>query len=83
MIKLPTVFLAAFLLTVKRAEQALMKNNPHVKYLNDHDHGYLLLTLYPAKSKAEWFYVKTVRQPQSEEFLGQKFVVEKGSTKLR
>ena len=69
--------------TVKLAEQSLMKNNPHVKYLNARDHGYLLLTLYPAKSKAEWFYVKTVRQPQSDEFLGQKFVVEKGSTKLR
>lgn len=69
--------------TVKLAEQVLMKYNPHVKYLNNRDHGYLLITLYPTKLKAEWFYVKTLRKSQSDEFLGQKFEVEKGSTKLR
>ena len=69
--------------TVKLSEQALMRNNPHVKYLNDRDHGYLLVTLYPARSKAEWFYVKTLREPQSEEFLGQKYEIEKGSSRLK
>ncbi|MFM8913247.1 MAG: alkaline phosphatase D family protein, partial [Flammeovirgaceae bacterium] len=32
--------------SVNLAEQALMKENPHIKYVNDRDHGYLLLTLY-------------------------------------
>jgi alkaline phosphatase D len=69
--------------TVKIAERALLKGNPHIKYLNNRDHGYLLLTLYPNKTKAEWFYVETVRQPESNEFLGKKFEVAKGSFKLK
>lgn len=68
--------------TVRLAEQALMKSNPHVKYLDDRDHGYLLLTLYNDRSKAEWYYVKTVRQPDTEEFLAKKFEVRKGTVKL-
>ncbi len=60
-----------------------MKQNSHVKYVNDRDHGYLLLTLYPAKTKAEWFYVKTLREPGAEEFLAKKFEVEKGTLKLK
>ncbi|MBY0435520.1 MAG: alkaline phosphatase D family protein, partial [Cyclobacteriaceae bacterium] len=68
--------------TVRMAEQALMKSNPHVKYLDDRDHGYLLLTLYNDRSKAEWYYVKTVRQPETEEFLAKKFEVKKGTVKL-
>ena len=65
------------------SEQALLKNNPHVKYLNDRDHGYLLLTIYPIKTKAEWFYVKTNRKPETDEYLAKKFEVEKGSVKLK
>jgi alkaline phosphatase D len=69
--------------TVKMAEQALMKNNPHIKYVNDRDHGYLLLTLYPSKTKAEWYYVDNLRTPEATEYLGKKFEVSKGSTKLK
>jgi alkaline phosphatase D len=69
--------------TVKLAEQALMKQNPHVKYVNDRDHGYLLLTLYPTKTKAEWFYVESLRTPETKEYLAKKYEVEKGSTKLK
>ncbi len=60
--------------TVKLAEQALM---------NDRDHGYLLLTLYPTKTKAEWFYVESLRTPETKEYLAKKYEVEKGSTKLK
>ena len=69
--------------TVKMSEQALLKNNPHVKYLNDRDHGYLLLTIYPIKTKAEWFYVKTNRTPETDEYLAKKYEVEKGSVRLK
>lgn len=68
--------------TVKLAEQALMKENPHIKYVNDRDHGYLLLTLYPTQSKAEWYYVETLRTPDSKEFLGKTFWFEKGKNRL-
>jgi alkaline phosphatase D len=69
--------------TVKMAEAALMKKNPHIKYINDRDHGYLLLTLFPSKAKAEWFYVKTLRHPDGEEYLAKRFEIEKGSANFK
>lgn len=69
--------------TVRRAEVSVMKNNPHVKYVNDRDHGYMLLTLYPDKAKVDWFYTKTLRQPETEETLGKSFVVERGTSRLK
>jgi alkaline phosphatase D len=68
--------------TVKMTEASVMKNNPHIKYINDRDHGYMLVTLTPSKAKVDWFYTKTIRQPRTEEFLGKSFTVEKGSVKL-
>lgn len=69
--------------TVKLVEQALLKNNPQIKYMNNRDHGYLLLTLYPSKTKAEWYYMKTIRQPETEEYLAKTFEVRKGSPTLK
>jgi len=69
--------------TVKMAEQAIMKANPQIKYVNDRDHGYLLITLYPAKTKAEWYYVETLRKRDEKEFLAKKFEVDKGSPRLK
>jgi alkaline phosphatase D len=68
--------------TVKMTEASVMKNNPHIKYINDRDHGYMLVTLYPEKARVDWFYTKTLRQPQTEEFHGKSFTVQKGSVKL-
>jgi alkaline phosphatase D len=64
--------------TVRIKEARLLKANPHLKFTNHRDHGYLLLTLYPQKAKAEWFYVETLMQPDDQERLAQKFEVEKG-----
>lgn len=68
--------------TVKLAEQAVLKNNPQIKYMNNRDHGYLLLTLYPSKTKAEWYYMKTIRKPETEEYLAKKFEVQRGKPTL-
>lgn len=69
--------------TVKMMEKALLSKNPHIKYLNARDHGYLLLTLYPTKTKAEWFFMETIREPETNEFLGAAYQIEKGSVKLK
>jgi alkaline phosphatase D len=61
----------------------LLAKNPHIKYINDRDHGYLLLTLYPTRSKAEWYYAETLRQPVTNEVLGATYQVDKGSVKLK
>ena len=64
--------------SVKVKEQKLLKQNPHIKYLNNRDHGYLLLTLYPQKAKAEWYYTETLRSSSQKEILGKRFSIEKG-----
>ncbi len=67
---------------VKRLEAEMLKLNPHIKFFNDRDHGYLLLTLTAAKAKAQWYYVETLRRPETKEFLAQSFEVERGKIKL-
>ena len=69
--------------TVKMMEQSLQKINPHIKYLNARDHGYLLLTLKEKKGKAEWFYVESLRTPETKEYLGKKYFIEKGASRLK
>ena len=69
--------------TVKINEAKILKTNPHLKYTNHRDHGYLLLTLYPQKAKAEWYYVETLIQPDKREHLGKKLEVVKDNVTLR
>ncbi|MCK6617349.1 MAG: alkaline phosphatase D family protein [Cyclobacteriaceae bacterium] len=68
--------------TVKMMEKVMLANNPHIKYLNDRDHGYLLLTLKPDKAKAEYYFMETLRQPDKRERLEKTLEVSRGSTKL-
>jgi alkaline phosphatase D len=69
--------------TVKLMEQRLLQKNPHIKYLNGRDHGYLLLTLKPEGARAYWYYVNTVREPVSVETLGKSFKIKRGSASLK
>lgn len=68
--------------TVKVKEAEMLKVNPHLKYLNNRDHGYMLLTLSPQKSRAEWWFVTAVRLPESAEYLGKSVEVTAGSVKF-
>lgn len=68
--------------SVKRMEQALINRNPHIKYNNHRDHGYLLLTLYPNQTKAEWYFVETLKKPESNEYLGERLFVKRGAHRL-
>jgi alkaline phosphatase D len=68
--------------TVKMGERQLFKANPHLKYGNARDHGYLLLTLHKDKAKAEWWYVNILRQPISTERLGKQMEVLVNTHKL-
>lgn len=69
--------------TVMMRERAYMDTNPHLKYVNQRDHGYLILTLTPEKARAEWYYVGTVLQPDGSETLAKTFEVHRDSPVLR
>jgi alkaline phosphatase D len=68
--------------TTKMNEQLLFKANPHLKYGNARDHGYLLVSLYTDKAKAEWWYVETLRERADRESLGKRMMVKTNSLKL-
>ena len=61
--------------TVKVREQLYMQSNPHLKYVNQRDHGYVLLTLFPERARADWYYVGTVLHPDTTETLARSFQV--------
>ncbi|NJO87186.1 MAG: alkaline phosphatase D family protein, partial [Lewinella sp.] len=49
--------------TLMVARHRLFRDNAHLNYTNLTDHGYLLLHLRPHELKAEFHYLKTIRQP--------------------
>lgn len=69
--------------TILFREKGLLQSNPHVKFVNNRDHGYLLIHMNPKSLRAEWWYSKTLRVPDSEEFLGKSYSVALGSHVLR
>lgn len=68
---------------VKKSELTLLNTNPHIKYTNNRDHGYILLTLTPQSATSEWYYVETLRQEGSTEFKGETLTVQRGTTSIR
>lgn len=56
--------------------------NPHLKFANLRDHGYLVLTLSETAANAEWYYVESVVKKTDIEKLGKTILVPSGSTKI-
>jgi len=56
--------------------------NPHLRYANLRDHGYLRLKLTKEKAVAEWHYVNTLKEKNHETALGKRLSVMSGQTRL-
>lgn len=56
--------------------------NPHLKYSNLRDHGYLLMSFDSAEVTAEWKFVKTLKERNSEVYSGKVISAKKGTNKL-
>ncbi len=69
--------------TVKLSEQKLLIDNPHLKYGNARDHGYLLLKLKNEQAVAEWWYVNTLREPSATENMGKRMSVKTNLYRLQ
>ena len=57
--------------------------NPHLKYANLRDHGYLILTLTDSTATADYKFVSTVKKPESTVRTDTTFVVQLGSPHLK
>jgi alkaline phosphatase D len=49
--------------------------NPHLRYLDLRNHGYLLLTLTPYDAVAEWRFVESLKYRTEGEFVGEKRLI--------
>lgn len=57
--------------------------NPHLKYANMRDHGYLLLTLTPEQARADYKFVPTLKERTNEVATQQSMIVQSGEVKLQ
>lgn len=69
--------------SVKLREEEYLKANPHLKFVNQRDHGYLLLTLSKSVARADWYYVGTILKPDDAETLARTFQVSTNSNTLK
>lgn len=68
--------------TVRMVEGLFQKSNPHLKYTNLADHGYVLLTVTPVEAKAHYFFVDTVLEPSDSEKMAYQALVKSGTPKI-
>ena len=64
------------------AQEGLQKANPHLKFTNMSDHGFLLLTLSTESATAEWRYVETIKEKSRQERSGMVMTVKTGEHRL-
>lgn len=58
------------------------KNNPHLKYVNNTDHGYLVLHISPENVKADFYYASTILETNAVKKKEKTFMLEKGKGSL-
>ncbi len=72
--------------TMVRAHETGVVNttavNPHLRYVNMRDHGYLKLTLNPEEAKAEFKIVPTLKERSRDVITDRIFTVKRGSNRL-
>jgi alkaline phosphatase D len=56
--------------------------NPHLKFVNLRDHGFLLLTLSTEEARADWYYVESVKVPDAGITKARSFRVTQGVSRL-
>lgn len=59
-------------------EVATRADNPHVKYVDFAQHGYLVLDVTPERAQSDWFFVDTLSEPSDSESFGAAYAVRAG-----
>lgn len=58
------------------------KRNPHLRYANLMDHGFIILELTPQKASAKWIYTQTLKKPTMKTKPEKNWHFEHGGNKL-
>jgi len=56
------------LVTASQLEGILPSLHPHQKVVDLIDHGYMILDITPEKSQNDWFFMETIKSPETEEY---------------
>jgi alkaline phosphatase D len=64
-------------------EAATLADNPHVKFVDFDDHGYLVLHVTPDRVQSDWYFVDTVLQPSSGQRLAASWETRAGERHVR
>ncbi|MEM1123592.1 MAG: alkaline phosphatase D family protein, partial [Bacteroidota bacterium] len=67
---------------VLEAEKIFLEKNPHLKYTDLRNHGYLLLRLNEAEATAEWHYVDKLNVPSDGVRMDKQYTVSSGHKTL-
>ena len=67
---------------VVKFEAFYPSNNPHLKYVNLRDHGYVELMITAERIAASYVYTKSLEEPSREHFVGKAFIVTHGKPEL-
>lgn len=63
-------------------ENFIKADNPHLKYVNGRDHGYMILTLNTEEARCDWHYVNNLRTTSYQSQLVKSYLVKRGESKL-
>jgi alkaline phosphatase D len=61
----------------------IQASNPHMKYINLTDHGYVLLDVNQTRTQGEWWYVDQISSPGATESMAQAWLVNDGDRYLQ
>lgn len=64
------------------AEKIISASNPHLKFINARDHGYLILNITDNEVRSDWYYVNDLKDKNSNENLEKSISVTRGTNKL-
>lgn len=62
--------------------EAILRSHPHVKFANQTRQGYVVVDVTPERTRAEWYFVGTVRERSLDVELGAAFQVGAGEAHL-
>jgi alkaline phosphatase D len=77
-----TAITSPFAIDIPEGQQAFLLNNPHIRYTDWDQKGYLLLDVTPERVQGEWWYVSTIEERGGTESFGVGYQVRSGANHL-
>jgi len=67
---------------LQKREQTIVKNRPHIHYVNLREHGYLLLDIDAQRTRGEFWFVDSIVERGDGEYLAAAYATENGANHL-